>query len=442
MAELIKRTWQSDLGGSGLPRKHRQSCEYEAYLPDPLIGRQVTLDGQVSADVTEAEAAIATLNVSATALVDTEALARILLRAEAVASSRIEGLEVGARRLLHAEVIRGLHEVLVDVTAAEVLGNIDAMVFGIGSVGPGDQITVGLLRDVHRRLLQGTRMAEHAGELRTTQNWIGGSGYNPCSAAFVPPPPEFVPDLMSDLCAFASSDDLPVVVQAAMAHAQFETIHPFADGNGRTGRALIHLVFRRRGLAMRILPPVSLILATWVRSYLDGLTGFRYIGDSSTEEALAGLNGWIGTFAAACSRAVADTESFEERSAQLEETWRIQVGAIRAGSATDLLLRVLPGVPVLTVDAAASLINRTFNPANEAIQRLVDAGILRQVTVGRRNRAFEAPEVIAAFTALERQLAFRMETPTPPRRRGEYRVAHDPIGRPTGIHAPGQPDAS
>lgn len=405
MAELIKQTWRSDLGGSGLPRKHRRSCDYEAYLPDPLMDRQVTLDGQVSADVAEAETAIAMLNASATALVDTEALARILLRAEAVASSRIEGLEVGARRLLHAEVVRGMQEQSADVTAAEVLGNIDAMVFGIGRVGQGDQITVELLCEVHRHLIQGTRLAEYAGELRTTQNWIGGSGYNPCSAAFVPPPPEFVPGLMRDLCRFASSDELPVVVQAAIAHAQFETIHPFADGNGRTGRTLIHLVFRRRGLAMRILPPVSLILATWARSYLDGLTGFRYVGDPASQEALAGLNSWLGTFAAACSRAVDDAESFEERSAQLEEDWRARLGSIRAGSATDRLLRALPGAPVLTVDAAASLIGRTFKPANEAIQRLVEAGILRQVTLGRRNRAFEAPDVIAAFTALERQLA-------------------------------------
>jgi Fic family protein len=402
---LIKQTWRNELGGSGLPRKHRRSCDYEAYLPDFLTGRQLVLDGQVSADVVDAETAIALLNANASALVDTEALARILLRAEAVASSRIEGLEVGARRLLHAEVVRGLHQAPADVTAAEVLGNIDAMMFAIESVGQGDPITVDLLREVHRRLLQGTRHADLAGQIRTTQNWIGGSSYNPCSAAFVPPPPQYVPDLMDDLCAFASSDELPAVAQAAIAHAQFETIHPFADGNGRTGRALIHLVFRSRGLAMRVLPPVSLILATWVRSYLDGLTRFRYLGRPASPEAAGGINNWVGSFAAACRRAAADAASFEDRSTRLEEEWRVRLGVIRAGSATDLLLRVLPGAPVLTVDAAAALIGRTFKPANEAIERLVAAGILRQITIGRRNRAFEAPEVIAAFTALERQLA-------------------------------------
>jgi Fic family protein len=405
VAELIKQMWRSDLGGTGLPRKHRRSCEYEAYQPDLLAGREVVLDGQVAADVADAEAAIARLDASAGALVDTEALARILLRAEAVASSRIEGLEVGARRLLHAEMIRDLQQGSSDVTASEVLGNIDAMMFAVEAVEQGTPITVELLCEVHRRLLRETPQADLTGCLRTSQNWIGGSGFNPCSAAFVPPPWEHVEDLMRDLCAFASTAELPAVVQAAIAHAQFETIHPFADGNGRTGRALIHLVLRSRGLVTRILPPVSLILATWVQSYLDGLTRYRYIGSSASPEAVAGINEWIGSFAAACNRAVMDATSFEERADLLEEEWRQRLGTVRSGSATDLLLRVLPGAPVLTVDAAARLTERTFKPANEAIERLVGAGILRQVTIGRRNRAFEAPEIIAAFTALERQLA-------------------------------------
>lgn len=118
-----------------------------------------------------------------------------------------------------------------------------------------------------------------------------------------------------------------------------------------------------------------------------------------------GLNVWVGRFAAACSRAVSDAVEFEERTRDLEQQWRDQLGRIRAGSATELLVHALPGAPVLTVDGAAQLIGRTYKPANEAIQRLIDAGVLRQITIGRRNRAFEAPDVITAFTDLERQLA-------------------------------------
>jgi Fic family protein len=273
------------------------------------------------------------------------------------------------------------------------------------AIGPGDPITPATLLAFHRRLLAGSRLDAHAGSVRVEQNWIGGSSYNPCSAAFVPPPPEYVPALLDDLCAFCSNESLPAVAQAAIAHAQFETIHPFVDGNGRTGRALIHLVLRRRGLATRVLPPVSLVLATWADDYVLGLEATRYRGPASSAAAREGVDMWIGRFAAACQRAVADAASFEERTRLLQDGWRARLGRVRSNSATEVLLQVLPGVPILTVTAAAGLTGRSFNAANDAIARLAEAGVLEQISVGRRNRAFEAPEVIEAFTALERQLA-------------------------------------
>jgi Fic family protein len=403
MSRVIRRRWISSHEGPS--RKDNRGCEYEAYVPDPLVGRNFTIDGEVAADIADAEAAIARLNVEATSLVDTEALARILLRAESVASSRIEGLEIGAQRLLRAEAARVLGDDPSDVTAVEVLGNIDAMVYGIGAVGPGDPVTVEILLEIHRRLLSGTRLEEYGGRFREKQNWIGGSAYNPCSAAFVPPPPELVAGLIVDLVDFANEDSLPAVAQSAIAHAQFETIHPFVDGNGRTGRALVHLILRRRGLAPRVLPPVSLILATWAQDYIDGLTASRYRGPVTSKEASEGINLWIGRFATACKRAVDDATSFEHEARTIEASWRERLGRVRARSAVDLLLGVLVGAPVVTVNSASEMVGRSFIQTNEAIQRLVEAGILKQVTVGRRNRAFEAPEIIAAFTVLERQLA-------------------------------------
>ncbi|MHB1777562.1 MAG: Fic family protein [Acidimicrobiales bacterium] len=403
MSTVIRSRWLSDL--SGPSRKDNRSCEYEAYVPDPLVGRAFTIDGDVAADIADAEAAIARLNVEAASLVDTEALARILLRAESVASSRIEGLEIGARRLLRAEAAREFGDDASDVTAIEVLGNIDAMVYGIESVGAGDEVTTDLLLKIHRRLLKGSRLEQYGGRYRDVQNWIGGSSYNPCSAAYVPPPPDRVANLMTDLCTFSNEDGLPAVAQAAIAHAQFETIHPFVDGNGRTGRALVHLIIRRRGLALRVLPPVSLVLATWSQDYIGGLTATRYRGPATSKQASAGINLWIGRFATACKRSVDDAASFEQQALAIEAEWRERLGRVRARSSADLLLRVLVGAPVVTVNSAAALIGRSFVHTNEAIQRLAKAGILRQVTVGRRNRAFEAPEIIDAFTALERQLA-------------------------------------
>jgi Fic family protein len=403
MSRVIQRHWPGN--PDALSRRGRLPCGYEAYVPDPLVGRLIMLDGDIAADVADAQAALTSLNAQATALADTEGLARLLLRAESVASSRIEGLEVGARKLLRTEAARQLGERTVDLTAAEVLGNINAMNAAVREVGLGDPITRDTLLGFHQRLMANSRLAAHAGRLREQQNWIGGSDYNPCAAVFVPPPPELVPDLLDDLCEFCTDDSLPAVAQAALAHAQFETIHPFADGNGRTGRGLIHLVLRRRGLATRVLPPVSLILATWASDYVNGLTATRHQGPPTSEAARVGLNQWIGTFAGACVRAAGDAASFETRIEQIEGQWRTQVGRIRSGSATDLLLRALPGAPILSASAAAELTGRSFPQANEAIGRLVSAGILTQITVGKRNRAFEAKDIINAFTDLERQLA-------------------------------------
>jgi Fic family protein len=403
MSTVVRHRWLSE--HSGPSRKDNRGCEYEAYIPDPLAGRSFTFEGEVAADVADSEVAIARLNIEASSLIDTEALARILLRAESVASSWIEGLEIGARRLLRAEAAREAGEDPSDVRAVEVLGNIDAMVFGVESIHQGDAITVDLMLEVHRRLLARTRLEPYAGSFRDEQNWIGGSAYNPCTAEFVPPPPEYVDSLMADLCAFCNEDRLPAVAQAAIAHAQFETIHPFVDGNGRTGRALIHLIFRRRGLAPRVLPPVSLILATWARSYVDGLQHYRYIGLPTSPPAVDGLNTWVGRFAAACTRAVDDAASFEQRAREIETQWREDLGKVRAGSAADRLLRLLIGAPVLDVSGAAKLIGVSYVHTNEAVTRLADAGILRQINVGRRNRAFEAPDIINAFSDLERQLA-------------------------------------
>ena len=198
------------------------------------------------------------------------------------------------------------------------------------------------------------------------------------------------------------------MTQAALAHAQFETIHPFVDGNGRIGRALIHLVLRRRGLGVRVLPPVSLVLATWSRDYIDGLTATRFRGNSASKIAQDGLNRWVGLFATACRRAVSDAEIFENEVLDLQTQWRARLGMVRRGSAVDLLVHALPGVPIVTVSGAADLIGRSFQSTNEAISLLEDADILRQVNVGRRNRAFEAAELIRRCTALERRLASPM----------------------------------
>ncbi len=404
MPKLIKLRW-TPAATEGLPRKDGQGCDYEAYVPDRLVGRPITLDGASAADIADAERAIARLETNAHDLADSEAIARLLLRAEAVASSRIEGLEVGGRRLLKAQLAQSLDQPANDLTAQEILNNIEAMAAALAAQQPGQPITLVRLLEAHARLLEGTSLEAQSGRLREKQNWIGGSSYNPCSAEFVPPPKNRVPELMADLCEFASQDRLPALVQAALAHAQFETIHPLIDGNGRVGRALIQLILRRRGLTVNVTPPISLVLATWSRDYIRGLTATRHHEPAGSPSAQEGLNDWIALFAAATSRAVADAETYEQTVAEIKERWRERLARIRRDSAVALLLDALPGAPIVTVASAAALTGRSEQAVNAAIPRLLDAQVLTQTTIGKRNRAFEAPEMIDAFTALERRLA-------------------------------------
>jgi Fic family protein len=403
MGRLDKRFWAPEFAGVDVPRRDRAAGKFEAYVPDRLVGRSFVLEGEVAADVADATHAIARLDFEAAALTNTESLARLLLRAESVASSHIEGLRISPQRLLRADMARSDGTEINDQTATEVLANVDAMAYAVRQDnGP---ITVERIIEVHRRLLMHTDKARYAGVIRTEQNWIGGSDFNPLRAVFVPPPPDEVRGLLEDLAIFCNGGQLPAVAQAAIAHAQFETIHPFADGNGRTGRALIYMVLKRRGLATRVTPPISLTLATRSRDYIRGLTATRYVGPPSSSAASEAMNEWIGFFAAACTRAVADAESFERRVRQLQQEWQARLGQIRSDASSVALLQRLPGMPVLTVTSAAESLGRTFSAVNRAIDILVEAKILTPVKVGSRNRVFEARELIDAFTALERQLA-------------------------------------
>lgn len=404
MATLIRSRWTSSF--EGMSRRDRQGCDYDAYLPDPLAGWDLALPADLVADLSDAEAAIRRLNASDTSHVSLEGLARFLLRAESVASSKIEGVEAGPRRLLDAEVVLAQGGDAADRIAVEVLANVAAMEAAVELGSLADAITLDDLLGIHRILMERSSTPAVGGVVRTVQNWIGGSSYNPCSAAFVPPPPQTLDGLLDDLLAYVNGDDHPALVQAAIAHAQFETIHPFADGNGRTGRALIHVILRRRGLAPRFVPPISLVLATWASDYIAGLTAYRHIGACDHPERSTGASTWLRTFASAAHRSCNDAESYAGRIEALDARWRERLGRVRANSAVELLLDLLPGVPVITVDSAARLIGRSEMRTGEAVKRLEAAGILRQRNIGRqRYRVFEAADVVDLFTGLERALA-------------------------------------
>ena len=404
MATLIRSRWTPSF--EGMSRRDRQGCNYDAYLPDPLVGWKLSLPADLIADLGDAEAAIRRLNSTGTSHVSLEGLARFLLRAESVASSKIEGLEAGPRRLLDAEVVLAQGGEASDRIAVEVLANVAAMEAAVELGSSTDIITLDHILGIHRTVMKRSATPEIGGVIRTVQNWIGGSNYNPCAAAFVPPSPDNLDELLDDLVAYVNDDEHPALVQAAIAHAQFETIHPFADGNGRTGRALIHVILRRRGLAPRFVPPISLVLATWARDYIAGLTAYRHVGAPDSPARSTGAGTWLRTFATAAHRSCTDAESYASKIEALDARWREQLGRVRANSAVELILDLLPGVPVITVDSAARLLGRSEMRTGEAINRLEAAAVLRQRNVGRqRYRVFEAADVVDLFTGLERALA-------------------------------------
>jgi Fic family protein len=397
MGRFVAAQWPGD--PSGATRAERTPCRYAAFVPDRLADLDLSLSGSQAADLVDVERMVLALNTTHSGLANLKPMARFLLRAEAVASSHIEGLVVNVRRLARSEA--RIREALpgTDETATAVLGNIRALDEALLVATDRDRpVTVEDLLNIHAALLRGTRDERWGGVVRTEENWIGGP--NPCAAAFVPPPPEEVPALLADLADYLSGDDHPTLLQAAVAHVQFETIHPFADGNGRAGRALIQLVLRRRDLATHVVPPVSLVLATRANEYVEALDATRR--DTDPHEALLA---WTELFLAATGRACRDADHFAMELVALEERARVAAAPVRRGSATDLLIDALPALPVFTAKTAAEHLGRSRVAVNEAISRLERAGVIAKITLGRRNRAFEAVGLFEAFTGFERVLA-------------------------------------
>lgn len=403
MGRYIAKTWPGFPDGFG-PRPSRRPCRYAAYVPDRLSDLALEWGPVMAADVVDVEVALARFDAQAGQRVDLEQLARFLLRAEAVASSRIEGLRVGSRRLARheASVAHGANP--RDQTADAVLGSIQAMVMAVEDVASPSTVTVDHILAMHRTLMDRTPNPELGGLVRDRQNWVGGDGFTPCAAEFVPPPPDDVEPLLDDLCAFINRDDLPAVVQAGLVHAQFETIHPFADGNGRTGRALIHVVLRRRSAVTHYVPPVSLALATDSRTYIAGLNAFRFDGPAGSTAAEQATRRWLEVFVAATRRAVSDATRLGLDLGELEARWRSAVSP-RRGSAADRMLLHLLAHPVVTVDDVASLAGVSFQAANQAVERLVAAAVLRPIGAAARYRMFEAPDVFDLLTKYERSVA-------------------------------------
>lgn len=321
-------------------------------------------------------------------------LARLLLRTESIASSKVEGMQLGVVELARAEA-KAESGITPAPTAMEVLANIDAMVLAVDKAAEARVFREREILAIHRRLLEHAPHKHIAGRLRSEQNWIGGNDYNPCGADFVPPPPEEVDRLLAELCRSINDDTLSPLVQAALVHAQFETIHPFDDGNGRTGRALVHVVLRRRGLARRFLPPISVVFAGAKKRYIAGLTRFR--GDAVSE--------WIEHFAAATVRAARLARAYVIAVGDLQDRWRAQLretgNAPRADAAAWSIIDLLPAHPMISAPVATAVTGRAKSRIYEAIEQLVAASVLMPLSAGKRNRWWEASRLLDLIARLE-----------------------------------------
>jgi Fic family protein len=358
-----------------------------AFVPARLAERDLTLDADTVAGVARARAAVE--HGAETMPDDYAALARLLLRAEGVASSFIEGVTAPVLDIVLAEA----GDQPQPSAAAWVAANLAAVSEAIGEAHAGS-LTVESLSRWHRTMTGSPTPARHVGAVRTEQGWIGGT--SPLDAHLVTPPAEEVPALLDDLVAYVNRDDVEPVSQAAIAHGQFEIIHPFADGNGRVGRVLIAWILVRR-LSFVTPPPVSTRIAADVGGYGSGLVLFR-LGDH---------NAWVRWFAEAVSGAGRAQQELVAAVEELQRTWRERLAAprqgtrrLRSNAAAWRVLDLLPRHLVLTAPLVASELVIPLKSANAALRDLVGAevlvehGTVQPTGRGRPSRLYTSPELL------------------------------------------------
>jgi Fic family protein len=391
LGHLEKRFWEPNPDAIG-GRRERAGGSYEAFVPAQIADLRLDLDGEAVTAIASATRALGQLNDPRGQSSSLSALATSLLRSESAASSRIEDLAISHKRLARAAFKRP--DRLGD-RAIDVLGNLEAMTRAIELGASDKSIAVEDLCEIHRVLLRFSEDRKIAGLLRDAQSWIGGNDFNPIGADYVPPPPEEVLRLLEDLCEFIARDDLPAIAQAGIAHAQFENIHPFADGNGRVGRALIHIVLRRRGDAINYIPPISLVLAARQKSYVAGLG--RFSG--------GGVSDWCELFAEATGAAALEAQRFAAQVEAQQAEWLERLGKPRQDAAVTQLVHSLPEQPVLDVGVGRELTGKSHVAVQNALARLEDAGVLRRLNQRKWGRVWECDELLDLVERFEESVA-------------------------------------
>ena len=356
-------------------RKHQGP--YRAAIAARIVDADLELPGEQAAQVGEASTELARFDE----LMGGEIahFSAILLRSESAASSRIENLTASARAVAEAEIGTSHRK-----NAAEVVANTRTMMAALELAG---DISGPSVLAMHHALMSGTD-PDNAGRWRTEQVWIGGGHLGPHLALFVPPHHDRISDAIDDLMTFIERDDLPVLAHAALAHAQFETIHPFTDGNGRTGRALVQAMLRHGQLTRNVTVPVSAGLLSDINAYFDALTKYRQ-GDPIPI---------VSQFAQAAFKAVANGRVLVDELRRIRQRWQALIKA-RSDSAVWRLADLLLRRPVVNARVTAEELGLDVGNVHRHIKPLLDARILSESLDVKRNQVWRASEVLAALDA-------------------------------------------
>ena len=396
---------------------------YRAYVPHPLSAWHPILSADSANAVTVADRALAGISaLPQTALGGTLA-EWMMTRDESIRSSMIEGVASTGPGLEWARYLDQTGRPVTDENDALTLGATKQVAAAVDlgkKMRAGGIATLEDILNVHRCLLAGTRDRDLGGSLRNEPIWIGPAGCGVEDASFVPPPAEHVPRLMSDLVGYLNTSNHPAVLRAAAVHAQFETIHPFEDGNGRTGRALIHAALVSAGLTNRAVP-ISDALSRDRSGYYDALNATRIVcAPDDAAARSAAMHDWVRVFSDACAeanrQAAAATRNVESMAARWQSAARF-----RSDSAAARLMDALPSMPVLDARMVSRRLGVTERAARGALTSLEAAGIVRR-TGGRRNKRYTVPDMVGMLRRMtpdgglpqHQVAATHAPTPAPP----------------------------
>ncbi len=352
---------------------------YQAYVPTMLPPVPGLNMDRLYKSLDQAMRALGGLDALANLLPDISLFLYMYVRKEALVSSQIEGTQSSLSDLLLFESNENPRVPVDDVE--EVSNYIAALNYGLTRCQEGFPLSVRLIREMHGILLRGVRGSNKApGEFRRSQNWIGGT--RPGKALFVPPPPEMVEDLMSDLEKFAHDENqkLPALIKAALIHIQFESIHPFLDGNGRLGRLLITLLLCAEGVLIKPILYLSLYFKEHRQLYYDMLQDVRLKGDWER---------WCEFFLDGVTETATQATSDAKKIINLLEQDRMQIAKIGKSAPTALKIHnYMLKKPYLSLTKAAKELDISVPTITNAVAKLEEIGILKELTGQARNRLF------------------------------------------------------